>query len=88
MSTREERIATWIGDVIEAGDRYEIEGVVFWGVFVVDAADTAPIAMFRREQDADEYRRLLMHNPESNAEYDVSPCLIDGAHRDNFEVPS
>lgn len=85
MSTREQRIAHWIVDA--DGDGYTHEGEVYWGVFVVDASDMSPLAMFRSEKDADQHARLLAHDPDSNAEYDVSPCLLDISHRDNFEVP-
>ena len=55
--------------------------------FIVDSTDTRPIAMFNTEDAANMFRDDLAADPESNTEYDVSPCLVDISHRDNFEVP-
>lgn len=86
MSARGQRIVRWVMDGAD-NDRYLHEEEVYWGVFVVDATDLSPLAMFRSEEDANQHARLLAHGPENNTEYDVSPCVVDIAHRDNFEVP-
>lgn len=87
MSTRRQRVIRWV-NVGTDSDRYLHEEELYWGVFVVDASDTSPVAMFRDEVDAIQHARLLEHAPDTNTEYDVSPCVVDVAHRDNFEVPS
>lgn len=86
MSTREQRIVRWVKDGTDS-DRYAHEEEVYWGVFIVDSVDARPLAMFRSEMHANQHARFLSRNPDSNTEYDVSPCVVDIAHRDNFEVP-
>lgn len=85
---RDRRIVAWmhiaVGD--DEHDLYRHEQEVYWGVFVVDASDTQPIAMFSDEADADQYALILIHRG-TNTEYAVSPCVVDIMHRDNFEVP-
>lgn len=85
-TTREQRIFNW---VTKPGvhDRYTHKGEVFWGVFIVDSSSTAPIAMFNTEDAADMWAADLAADPDSNTEYDVSPCVVDISHRDNFQVP-
>lgn len=85
-TTREQRIIRWLR-ISDDGDRYTHEEELFWGVFIVDGPSTLPIAMFNTEDAADAWASDLASDEDSNTEYDVSPCLVDIAHRDNFEVP-
>jgi len=87
VSTREQRIIRWVAAARD-GERYLHEVEVYWGIFIVDGPDMRPIAMSNVEDAARMYADDLAADEDSNTEYDVSPCVLDIAHRDSFEVPS
>lgn len=83
---KQQRIVKWIraGDGL---DSYHHEDMLHWGVFVVDSTNTSPIATFIEKADADGFAAAACSNTDGTTEFDVSPCLLDIRHRDNFKVP-